>query len=164
MGFLELLGFGAKRLTEGELMEALLVARRQGNMRQFGKLCRNHVEVVGAAIPRWQKPPEQVTRNPEALNEYIQTLGTAAELLRDSGHPQLWKALVGDPGKNPITVWERKLEEANSLANEFRYGEAAELLINHLIDARHLQGNAADRGEPVMSSCTTSSWPLIATS
>jgi len=33
MGFLELLGFGGKRLAQGELMEALLVARRQSAAR-----------------------------------------------------------------------------------------------------------------------------------
>src|SRR6266700_496186 len=68
-----------------------------------------------------------------------------AELLRDSGHPQLWKALVGDPDDNPITVWERKLKEATALANETRFEEAAELLMNHLIDTRGLRGNAVDR-------------------
>jgi tetratricopeptide (TPR) repeat protein len=145
MGFLESLGLGRKRLAEGELLEALLRASRQGDTRQFARLCRQHVDVIAAAIPRWQKPPAQVTSNPDALNEYIQTLGAAAALLRDSGHPQLWNALVGTPDKNPVTVWERKLEEANSLAKALRYDEAAELLMNHLMDARHLQGNAVGR-------------------
>ena len=121
MGLLESLGFGKKRLAEGELLEALLAARRQGNMRQFAKLCRDHVNVIVAAVPRWQKPPEHVTRSLEALDEYIQTLGRAAELLRDSGHPQLWNALVGNPDDNPLTIWERKLSEAQSLGNELRY-------------------------------------------
>ena len=56
MGFLESLGFGGKRLAEGELLEALLKAQRAGDRRQFAKLCRNHVDVIVAAIPRWQKP------------------------------------------------------------------------------------------------------------
>ncbi len=80
MGLLELLGFGKKRLAEGELLETLLKAHRAGNMRHLAKLCRNHVDVIAAAIPRWQKPPEHVTRNPQALEEYIQTLGTAASM------------------------------------------------------------------------------------
>lgn len=145
MGLLESLGFGRKRLQEGELWEALLGARRKGDMRRFAKLCNSHVDVIVAAIPRWQKPPEGVANNSQALNEYIQTLGRVAELLRDSGHPELWNALVGRPNDNPISIWERKLKEANSLANETRFDEAAELLMNHLIDTRQLRGNAVDR-------------------
>lgn len=139
------LGFGKKPLAEDELLQALLAARRQGDMRQLTKLCRENVNVVTAAIPRWKKPPAEVAGNPETLNEYIQTLGTVAQLLRDSGHPELWNALVGNPDDNPITVWERKLKEANSLTNETRYEEAAELLMNHLIDTRQLRGNGVDR-------------------
>ncbi len=145
MGLFEFLGLGTKRLAEGELLQALLDARRQGNQRGFAKLCRNHVEVINAAIPRWQKPPAEVAAKPETLDEYIQTLGMVAQLLRDSGHPQLWNTLVGNPDDNPITVWERKLKEATSLANETRFDEAAELLMNHLIDTRQLRGNAVDR-------------------
>jgi tetratricopeptide (TPR) repeat protein len=103
------------------------------------------VDVIIAATPRWQKPPAEVTANPETLNEYIQTLGMVAELLRNSGHPQLWNALVGNPEENPITVWEGKLKDATALANETRFEEAAELLMNHLIDTRGLRGNAVDR-------------------
>ena len=58
MGLLDSLGFGRKRLAEGELLEALLAAQRTGDMRQLAKLCGNHVEVIVAAVPRWQKPPE----------------------------------------------------------------------------------------------------------
>jgi len=145
MGFLASLGFGGKRLAEGELLKALLQAQRAGDQRQFAKLCRNHADMIAAAIPRWQKPPEQVTKNPAALNEYIQTLAGVAQLLRDLGHPQLWNALVGNPEDNPINVWERKLKEAQSLADELRYDEAAELLMNHLIDTRQLQGNAVGK-------------------
>src|SRR5947209_19625621 len=97
MSLFELLGFGKKRLCESELFQALLAARRQGDMRRFTKLCRDHVDVVIAAMPRWQKPPDEVTGNPETLDEYSQTLGMVAELLRDSGHPELWNALVGKP-------------------------------------------------------------------
>lgn len=145
MSFFQSLGFGKKQLAESELLQALLAARRQGDHRRFTKLYRSHVDVINAAIPRWQKPPAEVTAKPETLNEYIQTLGMVAELLRDSGHPQLWNALVGNPDDNPISVWERKLKEANSMANETRFDEAAELLMNHLIDTRQLRGNAVDR-------------------
>ena len=136
MGILASLGFGKKRLAESELLQALLAARRQGDTRRFGSLCCDHVDVIVAAIPHWQKPPADVTGNPETLNEYIQMLGSVAELLRSSGHPELWNALVGNPYDNPISVWERKLTEANSLADETRFDEAAELLMNHLIDNR----------------------------
>ena len=85
MGLLESLGFGKKRLAESELLQALLEARRQGDMRRLTKLCRDHVDVIIAAIPRWQKPPDEVTGNPRALNDYIQTLGIVAELLREAG-------------------------------------------------------------------------------
>ncbi len=67
MSFLHSLGFGAKRLVDGELLEALLKAQRVGDQRQFAKLYRNHADMIIAAIPRWQKPPEQVTKNPAAL-------------------------------------------------------------------------------------------------
>src|ERR1044071_4854814 len=145
MSLFDLLGFGTKQLAEGDLLQELLAARRQGDRRRFAKLCRSHVDVINAAIPRWQKPPAEVMAKPETLDEYIQTLGMVAELLRDSGHPQLWNALVGNPEDNPIAVWERKLKEATSLAKETRFDEAAELLMNHLIDTRQLRGNAVDR-------------------
>ena len=145
MGLLDLLGFGTKQLSEGELLQALLTARRQGDQRRFAKLCRSHVDVISGAIPRWQKPPAEFTAKPDILNEYIQTLGMVAELLKDSGHPQLLNALIGNPDDNPITVWERKLKEATTLANETRFEEAAELLMNQLIDTRQLRGNAVDR-------------------
>jgi tetratricopeptide (TPR) repeat protein len=83
--------------------------------------------------------------NPEVLNGYIQTLGRVAQLLRDAGHPQVLDELVGDPDKNPISIWQRKLQEASALTKELRYDEAIELLQNHLIDARHLMGNTADQ-------------------
>jgi len=145
MGLLDLFGFGTKPLPEGELLQALLAARRKGDLQRFRKLCRSHAEIINAAIPRWQKAPAEFTAKPDTLNEYIQTLGMVAEVLRDSGHPQLWKALVGNPDDNPITVWERKLNEATTLSNETRFEEAAELLMNQLIDTRGLRGNAVDR-------------------
>lgn len=114
-------------------------------MRRFTGLCRDHVDVVNAAIPRWKKPPAEVSGNPQVLNEYIQTLAGAAEVLRDLGHPELWKALTGNPEDNPISVWQRKLKEAGSLGDEMRFEDAAELLMNHLIDTRHLRGNAVDQ-------------------
>ena len=145
MGLLDLFGFGMKQLPEGELLQALLAARRKGDQQRFAKLCRAHVDVINGAIPRWQKPAAEFTANPEVLNEYIQTLGMAAELLKESGHPQLLNALIGNPDDNPITVWERKLKEATALANETQFEEAAELLMNHLIDTGGLRGNAVDR-------------------
>src|SRR5687767_15056856 len=144
MGLLDAFGFGKKKLTEDELLQELLEMRRSGDMRRFGKLCRDHVEVINAAIPRWQKPPAEVIANPELLNQYIQTLGMAAELLRDAGHPEFLNALMGNPDDNPITIWERKINETGALAKENRFEEAAELLINHLIDTRELKGNAVD--------------------
>jgi tetratricopeptide (TPR) repeat protein len=149
MSLFESLGFGKKRLNESELLQALLAAGKQGDMQRFAKLCRDHVDVVNAAIPRWQKPPAEVSGNPQALNEYVQTLGRAAEVLRDLGHPELWKTLVGNPEDNPISVWQRKLNEAKSLGDELSFEEAAELLMNHLIDTRHLRGNAVDQLQAV---------------
>jgi tetratricopeptide (TPR) repeat protein len=142
MGLLDVFGFGQKRLGEGELLQALFAARRSGDSRPLTKLCRDHVEVIVAAIPRWQKPPPEVVAKPEALDEYIQTLGMVAQLLRDSGHPEFWNALVGTPEDNPISIWHAKIKEANALAKENRFEEATELLMNHLIDTRELRGNA----------------------
>lgn len=144
MGFLDFLGFGTKRLAQGELLEALLQMRKRGDSRQFAKLCLNHVDVIAAAIPQWKKPPEHVASNPQRLEEYIQTVGMAGQLLRDSGHPELWDALVGAPEKNPITIWENKLKEATALNNTLQHEEAAELLVNHLIDTRALRGNTVN--------------------
>lgn len=145
MSFFELLGFRKKQLPEGELLQALMAARRNGDQQLFAKLCRSHVNVINGSIPIWQKPPPEFVAKPDTLNEYIQMLGMVAELLRELGHPQFWTALVGDPDDNPITVWERKLKKATALANETRFEEAAELLMNHLIDTRGLRGNAVDR-------------------
>jgi tetratricopeptide (TPR) repeat protein len=144
MGLFESLGFRGKRLGESELLEALLTARQQGDMRQFAKLCHDHEDIIVAAIPCWKIAPE-MKNNPEVLKAYTQTVGMAAQLLRDAGRPQVWDALVGDPDTNPISIWQRKLKEASALTNELRYDEAIELLQNHLIDTRQLVGKAADQ-------------------
>src|SRR5262249_45929516 len=101
-----------EELTPEQLHAALARAALSGNARELGKLCRAHRAAVVEHFPSWQKVPEELRNNTEAVQQRIHTLVCVAQFFAEAlGDASLFERLTGPPGSNPLGRWQEKLEE-----------------------------------------------------
>jgi tetratricopeptide (TPR) repeat protein len=130
------------------LREQLFAAR--GRQSSLSSLCRRHRDLIRQHFDGWRKLPAEIREDRDQVQAYMDGLVVVAELFEQRfGDPALMGLLLGPPGDNPIVRWQGKLAEASKLKDELRYGDAAQLLTDLLIDVRDLKGSAIETYLPV---------------
>jgi tetratricopeptide (TPR) repeat protein len=133
-----------------QLLDLLTGAAVAGQAPQVERLCRQHREAILQHFPAWQKVPEGIRKDQQALQRHVHTLITVAQCFAGPlGEPALLERLTGPPGSNPLERWQEKLQQARRLMNELHYDEAVQLLGDLLIDVCELRGSGADHYLPV---------------
>jgi hypothetical protein len=152
MGFLDFL-FGRRKTPipdARQLRQALFQAAQGGDVRRLERLCRANRAAVVEQFPGWQKVPEGLRDDPQALQHYMQGLVAVAQTFADRlGSQELLQRLMGSPQDNPLLRWQEGLRQAEALMAELRYAEARQLLSDLLIDARGLRGSGVDTYLPI---------------
>ena len=153
MGFFDFFkrsGASAAPATPDQMRDALFGAVLSGKGRELDRLCRTHRDAIAQHFPAWQKPPEELRSNPEAMQRYVNGLIGVAQFFADSlGDASLIERLMGPPESNPLVQWQNRLAEARELMDGLRYAEATQALSDLLIDVRELKGSGADRYQPI---------------
>ena len=152
MGFFDLLfGKAEKPIADpDQLREALFAAARAGDTRRLENLARANQAAVLEHFRSWQKVPEAIRADQNAIQGYVHCMIAIAQMFAEKlGRPELMAALVGTPESNPITRWQNTLHQAREHMNALRYPEARTLLTDALIDSRRQSGTGVDRYLPI---------------
>jgi tetratricopeptide (TPR) repeat protein len=132
------------------LKDALFQAAGRGDHKQVERLGRKNRQAVLDHFPQWQKPPEELRADPDAMQRYVHALVTVAHVFAERlGCPDLLNRLMGSEDSNPLLRWQKRLGQAQQLMAELRYREARDLLADVLIDVRDLKGTGADTYLPI---------------
>lgn len=133
-----------------ELWRLLFGAAQAGDDQQLQRLCRVNRDAIVAHFPAWQKVPEAVRANPEAVQPYAHALIAVAQTFANRlDTPDLLQRLMGSGEDNPLARWMDGLRRSQELMGELRYSEARQLLTDLLIDVRGLRGSGADHYLPI---------------
>ena len=86
------------------LRDELFAAARIGDNRRLKRLARANERAVVAHFRTWQKVPDAVRADPAAVQGYVHSMVTVAQLFADRfGRLELMAALTGPSDSNPIT-------------------------------------------------------------
>jgi tetratricopeptide (TPR) repeat protein len=142
--------FGAKKLANpNALREALFAAVASGDAKGLSELCVQHEAAILEGFALWRKVPEEIRADPSQLPAYAQGLLSVARHMANAGHPELLAQLMPPVAANPITRYERVLEQARALMTELRFDAALEQLTELIAGLEKVQGTAVDRYLPI---------------
>jgi tetratricopeptide (TPR) repeat protein len=149
--FDSLFGKGDAPITDPDrLRDELFAAARAGDSRRLERLARTNRAAVLEHFRSWQRVPDAVRADPNAIQNYIHCMVTVAQVFAEKlGHPELMAALSGPPQSNPLVKWQTALRQARELMDALRYAEARTLLTDALIDSRGMSGTGVDRYLPI---------------
>lgn len=128
--------------TSPDLRAALIDATSREDWDALAALCQTHQDEIRRDFPQWKKVPEEVRQDRAAQSKYAQTLITVARLFEQAGDGSLLASLMGNSADNPILDWQRALRTAQSLLNDQRPQDAANVLQSALRQAEGLSGDA----------------------
>ena len=122
-----------------------------GDAAKAEAVCRAQREAIAAEFPGWCTVPDELRRDPQALQRYASSLIATAQLFEERlGDASLIERLRGgDGGDHPLAAWQRELAAARDEMAALRYGEAAARLRRLLDETRELIGTAVDQLRPV---------------
>lgn len=107
---------------DGKLLMQLALANRSAIARNFAD---------------WQRVPETIRTDQQAMQRYANMLIAVAETFRDRlDDASLMNRLVGNAPEKPLGKWEARLRESDALARELRFEEARQVLSAVLMDLR----------------------------
>jgi tetratricopeptide (TPR) repeat protein len=132
------------------LRDELLAAALAGDAGRLERLARANQAAVLEHFRAWQRVPEAIRSDPDALQHYVNGLIAVAQLFAERlGRPELMAALSGPRQSNPLAKWQDALRRSRELMDGLRYPEARALLTDALIDSRGLTGSGVDTYLPI---------------
>jgi len=141
-GIMGLFDFFKRRPTPPtDLREALIDAASRQDWRTLAVLCEQHQQAIRDLFPKWRTLPESIRNDPAARDRYFQGILTVAQFFEQRGDRSLIALLIGDEATNPMLAWERDLSAAQSLIDDARPSDAAELLRSVLAKNARLEGS-----------------------
>ncbi len=148
MGLFDFFKSGPPKDLRAELFDA--VERQDGHA--LSRLCDAHHAQILAEFPSWQKPPEDVRSDPQAMQRYANGLiGLAMYFMQERGEPALLTRLQGGDGSsdNPINAWHDALNRAERHKANLELDEGIVVLEDALARAQALTGSGVDRLLPI---------------
>lgn len=121
------------------LHQQLFAAIEGRNAQQLNTLLARHWDEIAAQFDSWARVPAAIRDDRQAASRYVQSVVAIAQVLEAAGEPSFLQRLVGPDETNPIVRWNRRLANAQALAEEGEYGESTaqlEALLAELADAR----------------------------
>jgi len=140
---MKLSNFFKRRLSSpsGEDLRATLIsAVQRQDWQVLARLCEQNQQAIRDSFPTWQRVPEEIRNDPMARDRYCEGLMGVALLFERAGDQSLIALMTGDETNNPAPGWERDLSAAQSLIDNGKAGQAAELLQTALARAQELSG------------------------
>lgn len=129
--------------SPADVFAQLDAARRANRPDLLRQLCAEHESTILRSFVDWQRVPEPLRADPRAMDDYVQTIGTTAQIFAaERGHPELWAALVGPPDQNPIVRWQRQMAEADRLIDADRCEDAEASMIALIDELTRANGTA----------------------
>src|SRR5665213_3285138 len=127
-------------LDSNSLRDMLIAAFAARDGKLLLQLAAANRPAISQNFADWQRVPESIRNNPDAMQRYAGTLIALAEMFRDRFQDaSLMAHLAGTSSDNPLAQWEAKLRQADALSRELRFEEAKQLLTATLIDMRDVQ-------------------------
>ncbi len=151
MGIFDFLRKKKPALSQSEkLLENLNQAVSQDNMAEFGKLCRDNIELIENHFEKWKIVPEGLRGDPQQVQQYIMMIVSVADYFYNTlGRRSLREALQGADGDNPIVQWESTIVEARERFSQMDFIGAEEVLRTILAKNENLIGSAVTELLPV---------------
>lgn len=118
----------------------------------FEELALEHEETIFKAFQSWQVIPEELRDDGPLTRAYVHSLILIATYFAEEHQKtELIELLTegSDDEENPLQAWKSALNKAHQLKLELRFQDAIEILNDHLIDSRHLQGSGVAFYRPV---------------
>jgi tetratricopeptide (TPR) repeat protein len=116
-------------LDSDSLRDMLIAAVSAGDSKLLNTLATSNREAILANFTNWQKPPDAVRQNNEAMQRYATTLIALAEMFRDKFKDESLVVKLSAPAQNQTQQqWEQGLAQAEALAKDMRLDEAKNLL------------------------------------
>lgn len=139
-----------EELTTEEL-RARLISAAGKSRKELRALCKHYQDQIAANIELMSRVPEGIDQSPEAMNQYVQKLGTVAHCLAtDFQSPELWNSLVGSPEDNPLLQWNQWNEALPQRMENLEYEDLISELRSFLEEFKTLEGPAARQNEAVI--------------
>lgn len=125
------------------LQKQLFDASAAGDRTKFEGLCRQHADRILKAFSGWSRAPGSIRRNQESLQQYANTVIEIAQFFQEGlGKSELLEQLKGSDESNPISQWQDSLRRVDTLIEQRRYREGADVLQHLLAEIERFQGRA----------------------
>ena len=128
-----------------DLREALIAAASANNQRELLRLIDANRITIRDAFPEWTSVPETIRNNPDALQQYAQTMFRVATIFEQSGDASLMTRLRGD---DPTVRWNAEIARAQSSIDQKRPTEAVTVLKTVLDGMAQMSGSIVDYYRP----------------
>ena len=111
-------------------------------------LCTQYRDQIVENVKFLCKAPKDFDPTSEAVNAYVQRLGTVAQYLaNECGAPELWNELCGTPDSNPLLQWERWYEELHARMERLEHRQLIDEAREFIERSKTLEGHAARQNE-----------------
>jgi tetratricopeptide (TPR) repeat protein len=128
-----------------DLRKALIAAANTNNQRELLRLIDAYRETIRDAFPEWTSVPETIRNDPDALQQYAQTMFRVATVFERAGDTSLMTRLRGD---EPTARWNAEINRAQSLLDQKRPTEAVTVLKTVLDGMAQMRGSIVDYYRP----------------
>ena len=135
-----------EELSAEQLRERLITAAL--TKRKLRALCTQYKDQIVENVEILRKAPDNFDPTPEAVNEYVQRLGTVAQYLaNECNAPELWNALCGTPDDNPLLQWDKWYGELPKRMERLEHRQLIDEAKEFIERAKTLEGHAARQNE-----------------
>lgn len=136
-------------LEPDAVRKVLFDAVEAGDTAALAKACTAYENIVLERFSEWKVVPEAF-RTPDKIQWYGPgIIAVAQHFATKMGHPELWAALTGSPKENPVTQWEKALEDVGASMAQGQYAKGAEAMRQLLERTSGLRGSGVDAYRPI---------------
>ncbi len=150
MGWLEAFRKRKSVPSLDQLRDSLLSAADTDDEVAIGKICRNEKDRILTNFHLWQKVPEALQADPQAVARYAHGLIAVAEWFARNGSQKLVTMLQMNDPKNPIHRWQDRFAEADTLKIKGHFAEASSILEGIAEEMNKYRGSAVTKHLPMV--------------